>query len=267
MIRNPVVAGYFYPDDATELSSLISSFNVTEEPSGQRLIGVVVPHAGYIYSGKTAMYSYAAVKNGTLRKFIIIGPNHNPFTEFTSIYPEGTWKTPLGVSNIDSELAKKIMKGSKYIVEDEESHKREHSIEVQIPFLQYIFGSGFTFVPLILGYQDEYIAEDIASAIMPYNSEAVIIASSDFTHYEKKESVERKDFDLISKITSLDTDGFYEILEKENISACGYGAIATLMIITKKLGGKIKLMNHSTSGDVNGDYRSVVGYASLVAYV
>ncbi|MGC8608462.1 MAG: MEMO1 family protein [Thermoplasmata archaeon] len=267
MIRDPVVAGYFYPDDAIELRSLISSFNMQEEVYGNRLIGTVVPHAGYIYSGKTAMFSYSAIKNYSSRKFIIIGPNHNPFTEFTSLYPEGSWKTPMGLAKIDSDLAEKILKKSKYIVEDEDSHNREHSIEVQIPFLQYLFGNDFSFVPLILGYQEKYIAEDIASAILPYISEAVVIASSDFTHYESEKSVEKKDFDLISKITSLDVDGFYEILEKENVSACGYGAIATLMIITKKMKGSIRLLNHSTSGDATGDYRSVVGYASLASYI
>ncbi|BAB60525.1 hypothetical protein [Thermoplasma volcanium GSS1] len=265
MIRKPAVAGYFYPSNRNELLSLISSFHVQQSEVSCQPIGVVVPHAGIVYSGRTAMYSYNALRNSSIRDFIIIGPNHRPMTPYASIFPSGSWETPLGNAIINEELASELYKNSQYIVKDEESHSVEHSIEVQIPFLQYMFGNSFTFVPVILGDQEKVVANDIASALMRLSKPYILIASSDFTHYERSDIVERKDMDLISRIVDLDIDGFYDTIERENVTACGYGAIAILMIIAKKIGAKISLLNHSNSGDVTNDYDEVVGYSSIVA--
>jgi len=267
MKRKPAVAGYFYPERKDELYSLLSSFAIPEQHVSGTIIGAVVPHAGIIYSGRTAMYSYRAIEKSAVRDFVIIGPNHRPLTPYASLYPEGEWSTPLGDALINDRMAEALYRDSNYIVKDEESHLMEHSVEVQIPFLQYLFGDGFRFVPVILGDQEIDVARDIGEAIMKIEDPFIFIASSDFTHYADAKRVEKKDMDLISAILTLDLDKFYSVLEKENVTACGYGAIAALMYYTKKRGGRMIFLNHSNSGDVTGDYSEVVGYASLVSVI
>ncbi|KAA8922115.1 MEMO1 family protein [Thermoplasma sp.] len=267
MKREPAVAGYFYPERKDELYSLLSSFAVPEEHISGSVIGAIVPHAGIIYSGRTAMYSYRAIEKSIIRDFIIIGPNHRPITPYASLYPEGKWSTPLGDAIINERMAEELYRNSDYIVKDEESHRMEHSVEVQIPFLQYMFGEAFRFVPVILGDQEMEIARNIGEALLRISDPFIFIASSDFTHYESAKTVEKKDMDLISAIKTLDLDKFYSVLEEENVTACGYGAIASLMYYTRKRGGQMIFLNHSNSGDVTGDYSEVVGYGSLVSVV
>ncbi|WP_297215828.1 MEMO1 family protein [Thermoplasma sp.] len=267
MRRQPAVAGYFYPERKDELYSLLSSFSVPEQHIAGNVIGAVVPHAGIIYSGRTAMFSYRSLERSDVRNFVIIGPNHRPVTPYASIYPSGRWSTPLGDAVINEKMAEAIYRNSNYIVKDEESHAMEHSVEVQIPFLQFLFGDSFTFVPIILGDQEIEVVKDISEALLKLEDPFILIASSDFTHYEEARRVEKKDMDLISAILALDLDKFYSVLRSEDVTACGYGAIAILMSYTKSRGGHMVFMNHSNSGDVTGDYSEVVGYASLVSVI
>ena len=267
-MRDPAVSGFFYPDSEEEIRKMFDTFlseATTEEPV-EGIIGLVVPHAGYIYSGRTAMDAYSLLRNEKRRKAIIIGPNHSGYPRNASIYMDDYWITPMGKARIMNEAGERLLMTSPVIIKDNQSHAQEHSIEVQIPFLQYIFETEFSFLPIILGSQAMDVSRILSDSLIEMADESIIIASSDFTHYEPQEKVISKDMELIKAIESLDIDLFYSTLTDRNVSACGYGAIATLMDITKRKGGHIRLLSHSTSGDTSGDYASVVGYASMVAY-
>lgn len=268
-IRNPAVSGTFYPSDGKELKDMIMHL-LSEVHIGinfKKIIGVIVPHAGYIYSGKTAAYSYSVLMKSSIRKFIVVGPNHRSFPPYAAVGTSGFWMTPLGNARIDEDLANSIVSANNVLVNDPMAQREEHSVEVQIPFLQYIFQDSFSFVPIILGDQDEETAVAISRVLKPYLDDTVLIASSDLTHYEPKEVAQSKDSKLIEDIISLNTNKFYETLKSRRISACGYGAIAVLMELTKSLGGNIKLLNYSTSFDYSKDDSFVVGYSSLVSYL
>jgi len=265
MIRNPVVAGQFYPESASQLKAMIEQL-VDEKAAKEEVIGLVSPHAGYIYSGPVAGRVISRIKFKDT--FVIIGPNHTGMGKPLSIMTEGTWKTPLGEVEIDSELAKQILATSSHLAEDYWAHQYEHSIEVQIPFLQY-FKSDIKLVPIVLAHTTgaiyKEIGQEIAQAIKDLNKEAVIIASSDMTHYEPQESAKRKDTQAIEAILNLDEDELLKRVDKLNISMCGYAAVASLISAAKQLGATgAELVRYQTSGDTTGDYSSVVGYAGIV---
>ncbi|MGC9200616.1 MAG: MEMO1 family protein [Candidatus Aenigmatarchaeota archaeon] len=267
-MREAVFAGYFYPSKKEELEKMISSFfekSFKEVKERKNAIGIVSPHAGYIYSGLTASYAFSSLPRNINKTFIIIGPNHTGYGKEVSVYPKGIWKTPLGEIEIDEEFAQEIIKNSEFAEKDEIAHLEEHSIEVQLPFLQFLY-KRIKIVPICLLNQSKEVAEDLAKAILKTKRDFVLVASSDFNHYEEQQTTLRKDLKLIDAIISLDLDKFYSVLIKERVSACGYGGIAVLMKVTEELKGKIELIKHSTSGDINKDYSSVVGYASLIAF-
>ena len=265
MIRNPVVAGQFYPESASQLKAMIEQL-VDEKAAKQEVIGLVSPHAGYIYSGPVAGKVISRIK--FKNTFIIIGPSHTGRGEPLSIMTEGTWKTPLGEVEIDSELAKQILTTSSHLAEDYQAHQYEHSIEVQIPFLQY-FKSDIKLVPIVLAYSTgtiyKEIGREIARATKELNKEVVIIASSDMTHYEAHESAQKKDTQAIEAILNLDEDELLQRVDKLNISMCGYAPVASLISAAKQLGATgAELVRYQTSGDTTGAYSSVVGYAGII---
>jgi len=265
MIRNPVVAGQFYPESASQLKAMIEQW-VDEKSAKEEVIGLVSPHAGYIYSGPVAGRVISRIKFKDT--FIIIGPNHTGRGEPLSIMTEGTWKTPLGEVEIDSELAEQILTTSSHLAEDYQAHQYEHSIEVQIPFLQY-FKSDIKLVPIMLAYSTgtiyKEIGREIARAIKELNREVVIIASSDMTHYEPQETAQRKDNQAIEAMLDLNEDELLRRVDKLNISMCGYAPVASLISAAKQLGATgAELVRYQTSGDTTGDYSSVVGYAGII---
>lgn len=260
MIRNPIVAGQFYPASASELKAMIEGM-VKEE-----VIGLILPHAGYIYSGPVtaAVISRIKFKN----TFIIMGPNHTGSGKPLSIMTEGVWKTPLGEVEIDSKLAKKILATSKHLQEDKTAHLYEHSIEVQLPFLQY-FKPNFKLVPIVLAHAsgDVYkeIGKEIAKAVKKLGRKVVIIASSDMTHYEPQESAQKKDVQAIEAILNLNEDELLKRVDELNITMCGYAPAVSLIVAAKELGATgTELVKYQTSGDVTGDYSAVVGYAGII---
>jgi len=271
-VRLPSVAGYFYPNDPAEIRSLLSSFQRKIQPRSipGRIIGAVVPHAGYIYSGLTAMHAYMAILGKTGNRplrFLVVGPSHQGYPIYPAVYSSGSWVTPMGVAEIDSDLGRKLLSKSGIARPDHDGHEGEHSIEVQIPILQYLFDGNFKFLPVQLGDQGMRVAEKLAGEILKLEEDFILIASSDLNHYEPQEITNQKDDALISRVTSLDTDGFYRTLADVGVSACGYGAISVLMYVTRKLKGRMVLIHHSTSGEVNRDFRSVVGYSAIIAYL
>ena len=266
MIRNPVVAGQFYPESSDQLRSMIKGMVDEKAVKKEEVIGLVSPHAGYIYSGAVAGAVISRIKFRDT--FIIMGPNHTGRGKPFSIMTEGTWKTPLGEVEIDSELGKQILATSNYLEEDHLAHQYEHSIEVQLPFLQY-FKSDIKFVPIILAHVSvavyQEIGREIAKAIKELDREVVIIVSSDMTHYEPQESAQQKDARAIEAMLELDGDELLKRVQEFDISMCGYAPAVSLISAAKELGvGGAELVRYQTSGDTSGDYGSVVGYAGVL---
>lgn len=274
-IRRPAVAGIFYPRDPFELNQAIErSFKDQRfgpnklPPSGskRRVYGIVSPHAGYLYSSAVAANGFYEVSSMEFDDVVMIGPNHYGIGTGAAIMNTGLWETPLGQVEINQELSSVISKNSEIIDLDDFAHSKDHCLEVQLPFVQYI-KKKFRIVPIILIMQDRRTAEDIGRSIAQSitNTKSLLIASSDFTHYESNSEAHRKDMELIKAILSLDILKFYTTLERENVSACGYGAIASIMTAAKNLGAtKGELLKYATSGDIIGDTNTVVGYSSIV---
>ncbi len=265
MIREPVVAGQFYPASPAQLRSMIQTL-VDEKAAKKEVIGVVSPHAGYPYSGPVAGAVLSRIKFKDT--FVILGPSHTGRGKPFSIMTEGSWKTPLGQVEIDSELGKRILDGSSHLQEDALAHQYEHSIEVQIPFLQY-FKPDVRIVPIVLAHATpeiyKQIGREIAQAVKESRRDVVLMASSDMTHYEPQELAQKKDNEAIKAMLDLDEDELLKRVEEMNISMCGYAPVAALIAAAKELGAKsAELVKYQTSGDTTGDYTSVVGYAGII---
>jgi AmmeMemoRadiSam system protein B len=274
-VRTPAVAGMFYPKTTQELKSSIRNCflhkygpgKLPPLPHDKKIIGVICPHAGYEYSGPIAADSYYAISSQKPDLVVIIGPNHWGIGRDIALMKEGIWKTPIGDIEVDTESAIEINKVSKLIEFDSFSHTRDHCLEVQLPMLQEIFSHKFKILPIILIDQSHNTAIEIGKSIatIAKTRNVIIIGSSDFTHYESNDFAHEQDKFLIDAILNLDIDKFYSTLHEKQISACGYGAIASTMIACKELGAtKGTLIKYATSGDIAGDKSSVVGYASIV---
>jgi len=275
-IRLPSQAGAFYAGKAESLKRQIEECFLHELGPGKiptvirgprRIIGLICPHAGYMYSGPVAAHAYYNLAlDGKPDIVIIFGPNHTGYGSALAIMNEGFWRTPLGDVEVDSETANKIVKEARIVDVDDSAHRHEHSIEVQLPFLQYLFGSEFKIVPICFLMQDLPSARDVGQAVARVLSgkNALIIASSDMTHYEPQKSAEKKDRLALQAIEAMDEERFYSVIEEHRITACGYGPIMALITASKALGAKeAKLLCYRTSGDVIGDYSAVVGYAAV----
>ena len=277
-LRRPAVAGSFYAGDSKSLNIQIENCFLHKIGPGEiplvntkrqnNVIGLISPHAGYMYSGPVAANGfYKIALGGKPDTIIILGPNHQGFGENVSIMAEGKWKTPLGELEIDAEMAEDILKKSKIIKNDKKAHQYEHSIEVQLPFIQYIFGKDIKFVPICMTRQDIdtdiEIAKSICSSVVDKN--ILIIASSDFTHYESQEYAENVDKQAINAILESNPKKLYDIIYRQNLTMCGPGPITVMLIVCETLGAKkIELLKYATSGNITGMYDQVVGYASLI---
>ncbi len=276
-IRHAAVAGYFYPSNPDELNNSIkSSFlswvgpgKLPPSENSADALGYIVPHAGYEYSGPVATHAYYEISSLNEKfTFIILGPNHYGIGSPIAVPQSDEWETPLGKIEIDETLKRDIIRESNIIDVDDSAHWREHSIEVQLPFLQYIMKE-FKILPISMSYMEMGAAIDVSETIFRAikGRKIMIIASSDMTHYEPQASVSEKDSAAINAITSLDISGLYMAISQKNITMCGYGPIAVLMHLSKLMGYlSVKLLKHSDSGEITGDTASVVGYASIGFY-
>lgn len=260
-MRRPAVAGQFYPGSERELRSLISRLAPEGPREKIKACGVVVPHAGYIYSGGVAADVYASIVGAPT--FVLLGPSHYGVGSPVAVSTQ-PWETPLGKVDVDLDFVK-LLDG--IIDRDEVAHESEHSIEVQLPFLQYFF-EDFRIVPICLAMQDydsvKEVATELIAALNKYGKQVVIVASSDFTHYENVNVAKKKDATLIKDIEQLDVPAFYEDQYRLNATACGYGPIAAMIMTCGARGAsKGTLVKYATSGDVTGDSQ-VVGYAGII---
>jgi hypothetical protein len=230
----------------------------------RRLVGLVCPHAGYMYSGPVAAKSYFEVAtDGKPDEIVIIGPNHTGQGSGVSMMSEGVWETPLGQVEVDKETVTAISKVSDIIDLDDQAHLYEHSVEVQLPFLQYVLKTRFEFVPICMMMQDLETSTEVGKAVGEAlkGKNALIIASSDMTHYESAEAARRKDRLCIDAILALDDARLQETVESHRISMCGHGPVASMIAASKILNAKTgRLLGYSTSGDITGDNSEVVGY-------
>jgi hypothetical protein len=266
--RPPAVAGTFYESSAERLREQVNACIAANPapPARERFIGGVVPHAGLMYSGHVAAAFYLAAE--LPKRFIILCPNHTGFGHFAAINIDGAWRTPFGEAAIDAPLARALMQRTKLLTDDWRAHAREHSLEVQLPFLQHLAGD-FTFVPICLGAPRYDYCQDIGAAIADVirsESDAIgILASSDLNHYEDQTSTLRKDQLAIDQILALDPQELWRVVDEFDVSMCGFIPTTTMLLAAKKLGATgARLLKHATSGDINGDYGHVVGYASLI---
>lgn len=264
-IRSPSVAGYFYPGTTAALKTALAGFIDKKAPK-EEAIGVLVPHAGYIYSG--------AVTGATLSRVIvkdiviIIGPTHSGIGRPFSVMPEGEWETPLGSVKVDAELAQKIIDLSQYAEADYDAHEQEHAVEVQVPFLQYL-KPDVKIVPMILAGASLAIYRElghaIAQAIKETKKNVVILASGDMTHYEPAEQAKQKDMKAVESMLALDEAELTRRYNNLHITMCAHGPVTTLIAAAKELGAKsAELAAYRNSGDETGDYTQVVAYAGVI---
>jgi len=278
MLRQPAVAGAFYPADPETLKKLIESCFLDDVGPGyipelnsfdgkEYPINVMVPHAGYQYSGAIASKGYCEiVKKGFPEVFIIISPNHTGFGSEISVFNEGEWVTPLGNVEIDKELAEAIVDVSEYASCDFTAHIHEHSIEVQLPFLQY-FSADFKIVPITMGTQNFVTSTDLSNAIFEatnkLNRSYCVIASTDLSHFNTQERANTVDGFVLEDIYEMNEFKLFEEVVQYNITMCGYGPVMTVMSLSKRCGKHTsEILAYGTSGDVTDDLTSVVGYAS-----
>jgi len=275
MKRAAVVAGSFYPSSASRLKESIeicfkSSLGPGYIPSRlterlQKNLAIIVPHAGYIYSGPVAAHAYAeAAKFGKPELVVLVGPNHTGFGAQIGLWAQGEWETPLGSAEVDREAGEIFLSSCDEAAENYEAHINEHSLEVQLPFLQHLFGE-FRILPIsifpVLIKTCEKIARGL-DAIASNRHSVLFVFSTDLNHYESEEITRRKDQMAIEKIIAKDPVGLYTVVAKEKITMCGLSTIATLLFM--KHFGKPRLLSHATSADVTKDRTQAVGYASFI---
>jgi MEMO1 family protein len=264
-IREPAVAGQFYPGRADRLLREVQSY--TNYP-GVRVsaTGCVAPHAGYMYSGHVAGAVYARLE--LPQRFVILCPNHTGIGQPLAFVRSGSWSTPLGEVGIDESLAESLEHSCDLLIEDSNAHAAEHSLEVQLPFLQ-VLAPGFQFVPIAVGTGDfdalTRLGESLAHVISQTETRVMIIASSDMNHYEPDDVTRIKDAKAIERVLALDAHGLYHTVRRENISMCGYGPTVIMLTAAKLLGARnAELVKYATSGDVSGERDAVVGYAGIL---
>lgn len=268
-IRKPAVAGMFYPAIKNKLEQDINEMLTLaqNDESFENVLGIVAPHAGYIYSGLTAAYAYNTIKDKDYRSVVIISPSHREYFPGISVYDGDAYNTPLGDVPINKEMSKKICDDTNFIFEGLNGHRAEHAVEVQIPFLQSLL-SNFYIVPVVMGDQSIIYVEELAEKLAQVIDEkTLLVASSDLSHFYSKKKAKQLDSIIEKHIANFDYEILLQDLENHKCEACGGGAIATLMKTADMLNiKKSKVLSYTDSSDVTGDSSEVVGYLSAVIY-
>jgi len=276
-IRRPTVANQFYEGDAEALRAQIKNCflhkigpqklpKVNTHIHPRNIVGLICPHAGYMYSGPVAASAYFDLaEDGKPDAIVLLGPNHTGHGSALSLMRQGVWQTPLGNIEIDTKLADELIRETSVVEADELAHRYEHSIEVQLPFLQFLYGDKFKIVPLCFLMQDYDSAVEVGRALIEAldATNTVVIASSDMTHYEPAKTASVKDHAALQAVIDLNAKLFYETVETQNITACGYAPITAIVTYAKGVNATASLLNYHNSGDITGDHSSVVGYAAV----
>jgi AmmeMemoRadiSam system protein B len=265
MIRTPAVAGQFYHGTSQRLQQQVGQY-ITKDLGREHAVGIMVPHAGLIYSGAVAGAVYSSIIMP--KTFVMIGPNHTGLGSSVSVMDDGEWEVPTGKLRIDRKLASRILQHAKGADRDAKAHTFEHSLEVQLPFITY-FSTEITIVPIAMlsaSYdQCAELADGIAKAVKGVDYPVTILASSDMSHYLPDRLARQKDKLALDRLLDMDPRSLYDTVTRERISMCGYLPATVMLIAAKLLGAKkTHLVKYMTSGDVSGDYESVVGYAGVV---
>ncbi len=265
MKRKPAVAGSFYPGQAAALRRMIASMVEPSKPLAKAK-AVVSPHAGYMYSGPVAGAVYSSVH--IPRECVVLCPTHRGIRPMFAIMSEGAWETPLGDASVSSGLATAIKGHSALIEEDAAAHSQEHSLEVQLPFLQYL-RPDLSFVPICVSHRARVqdlgeLGRAIAEGIRETGGEALVVASTDMSHYISQDDAHKKDFLAIGRVLDLDAEGLFDVVQKQDITMCGFQPTVAAIVAAKELGAsRAELVRYQTSGDATGDFSAVVGYAGI----
>ncbi len=269
-VREPAVAGSFYPGTEQALKEAVSDMLSKAQPPDidGRVIGLISPHAGYMYSGQVAAHAYRLVEGMTYDAVVVVAPSHHVYFEGSSVYSEGPYRTPLGVIDIHTALAQAIMNADDSIILNREAHLGEHSLEVQLPFLQMTV-SDLKLVPIVMGDQSPANCKRLAEAIVASvgDKKVLLVASTDLSHFHAYDEAVRLDRLVMDRVTTYDYEGLAEDLRTHKCEACGGGPIMTVMMAARRLGAsKAVNLAYANSGDVTGDRSRVVGYfaAALV---
>jgi AmmeMemoRadiSam system protein B len=265
MIREPVVAGQFYSNRPIDLRTTINSYFGDAEPTLEAK-AILCPHAGYIYSGAVAGAVFGAVR--LPGRFIILGPNHTGKGAPLSIYPEGQWKTPLGMVSIDRDITEGLLRECASLRADRAAHVKEHSLEVQIPFIQARLPE-FSFAAICVGTDQFSILKELGHAlarvILAAEEKPLLVVSSDMNHYESASVAAHKDHEAIAQILSVNPEALYRVVIEKDISMCGFAPAVAALIACRDMGATAgRLIRYGNSGEVSGDFNQVVGYAGMV---
>ncbi len=278
MIRSPAVAGVFYEGTGEALKTQIEECYTHQLGPGRvpvkssraegKILGMVSPHAGYLYSGPVAAWGFCQLIEEELpESVVLLGPNHYGLGSEVAVMTTGRWRTPLGEVEVDEDLAKEIADSSSLMQLDETADRKEHSLDVQLPFLQYGYGEAFKIVPICMMSQDLESSQEIGKALGETleGRNVLIIASTDLTHYEPAALANTKDAKVLEAILSMNSGRVHEVVSEHSVSMCGSGSVMAILTAASLLGAqKVRLLKYASSGDITGDYAAVVGYASLV---
>jgi AmmeMemoRadiSam system protein B len=271
-MREPAVSGTFYPGDPKALRRDIERYldNAVFDDVYGAIVGLISPHAGFMYSGPVAAYGYKALQKSSYDTVVVVAPSHRAYFQGVAIQDKGGYKTPFGVIAIDEEISAAMLRDSEDVINDARPHAMEHSLEVQLPFLQVVLKT-FKLVPLVIGVQDvrtcERLADRLWDVLRLSGKRVLIVGSTDLSHYHPYAQANKLDNVLVDDLEKYDLKALQEDFEKERFEACGYGPIIITMMVSKRMGAtKSKVLKYLNSGDTSGDKSGVVGYVSSVFY-
>lgn len=271
-VREPSVSGMFYPDDPAVLRKDVGIYlkGADVEPFTGGVRAIVAPHAGYVYSGPVAAYAYKAVSGLDFDTVIVIAPSHRVYFEGVALWEKGSFKTPLGSIGIDEHAAQELLKSSDTFIANRDVHRGEHSLEVQLPFLQCVF-KNFLLLPLLMGAAGEETYEKTAQSlermIASSSRRFLVVASTDLSHYYPYAAAVEIDAVTVEHLRNFDISGMMRDISSEKAQACGAGPMITTMLASKKLGAQAsRVLKYANSGDISGDRSGVVGYVSAIFF-
>lgn len=268
--REPAVSGMFYPDDPTVLRKDVENYirSAIVPDMKEHIVGIISPHAGYMYSGKVAAHAYKMIVKKPYDSVVLIGPGHHAYFNGAALWNKGSFRTPLGRVDIDEDIALEMIRTGGIIKTSLDTHRGEHSLEVQLPFLQTVL-DGFKIIPIVMGTQTigacRELVQAMSTILQASKKRFLIVGSTDLSHYYDYAEAKRLDEFVVKCLDMFDIPGMIDVFETGKAEACGAGPVIATMMLSEKLGAVHgKVLKYANSGDVSGDKGSVVGYVSAV---